>query len=259
MKEYLDLERQTEQAVKQTAERISFSEIRQTQILDDIHTEIQNRSGNMTKKSGRKILAAAAIMAVLAVGTAVGAGRIAYLGSHTRVDQVNYQTAQQVMDSQNLGGLAKAVQTFSDGTAFQAGYDVDTGAYDENGTLLGSYPNINVMYENGLFLDISKPMSGIGESSYPTVLSETYQGIAVRVSEMDYLFLPPDAEPSEADLKLQEEGKLEISYGSQEAERKVYRGAVWDEDGLHYHLLAMNGQFDAEDLMAKAKEIIDAK
>lgn len=72
------------------------------------------------------------------------------------------------------------------------------------------------------------------------------------------MFLPPDSAPSEEDLKLQEDGKLEISYGSNGKERRIYRSASWSENGLDYELASVDG-LSCEEMAGMAKEIIDVK
>lgn len=213
----------------------------------------------MRKLSGKRVIAAVALVAALAAGTAVGAGRIAGLSMGHNVNEVDYGTAKDVMESPKLGKLAKAVQTFEDGTEFQSGYAVDVSASDEEDNVVGTYPCIMVHYGKNLFLDISRPLDGVGKSSYPVVLEGTYKEIPVKVTSMEYLFLPPDAEPSEEDQKRQDAGELEISYGSETEERKTFLSASWEEDGLTYLLSTFDTGHGVEEMMEKAKEIIDAR
>ncbi len=242
--------------VTQAAEEIRMPEQRQYQILENIHRQIQERSSVMKKLSGKKLVLAAAMMTVLVGGTAIGAGKIAYLSTSHNVNDVDFQSAGEVMKNTELGSPVKAVEAFSDGTAFVQGYRVDTNAMDANGELVGTFPNINMIYENNLCLDVERPMEGVGSSSYPVVLEDTYGEIPIKVTQMEYLFLPPEAKPSEEDQKRQEAGELEISYGSSEEERKVYLGASWEDNGLSYLLFTMEEGHDAAELMQKAKEII---
>lgn len=246
-------------ALEQAAGEISLSDSQKLRMRSEIEDQIQRRSRVMKKMNGRKMVLIAAAITVMAAGTAVGAGTIASLTSGTNVNQVDFATAESVRKSQIMGGKAKAVQSFSDGTDFLKGQYTEVNALDAHGNQVGEYPEIFVHYEDDLMLSISVPLAGVTESGYPVVLAEEYEGIDVEVTEMEYLFLPPDAKVSEEAQALKEAGKLEISYGSAKEEQKLYRGAAWDDNGIHYLLMTMNESQTAEELMAKAKEIIDIK
>ncbi|MBR5467628.1 MAG: hypothetical protein IKU80_00195, partial [Firmicutes bacterium] len=89
--------------------------------------------------------------------------------------------------------------------------------------------------------------------------SEEYNDITLKYSSNDYLFLPPDATPSEEDLALQEAGELFISYGTAEEERKVIENVTWVENDIYYTLMISDGNLGEDGLMEMAKEIIDAE
>ncbi len=243
-------------ALDQAAWEAAPSESQKLCMRSEIHGQIQKRSRTMKKMNGKKMVLAAAAMAILAAGTAIGSGTIASLYSGTNVNQVDFPTAESVRKTQILGGKAKAVQSFADGTDFLKGYFIQVSANDAQGNQVGQYPEISVQYEDDLVLSISAPLTGVTESDYPVVLADEFDEVDVTVKEMEYLFLPPDAEVSEEDRALQEAGKQEISYGSEKEERRLYRGASWEEDGLHYHLMTMRGDQTPKELMEKAKEII---
>jgi len=252
-------EERLKEAIAEMAAEIRMSDDRQRRMLEDIHGQIQERSKIVRKITGKKVVLAAAVMAVLVGGTAIGAGKIVSLSSHHFVDQVDFHSAGEAMENTDLGGTAKAVSAFSDGTRFEKGYRIDVEAKDSSGAQVGSYPQINMHYENNLYLDVSKPLGGIENSSYPVILEEEYNGTSIQVSQMEYLFLPPDAQPSEEDRKRQEEGTLEISYGTDKEERKVFLSASWEDGGLTYLLFTMEEGHDGAELMQKAKEIIDVE
>lgn len=244
--------------LRKLAESGRLTQKEEKELLNSIHSSINERRKNMKLFEYRKmkIVAAAAAIAVLGVGTAFASGKIASLSSSVITDQVDYKNAQEVEASDALYKKARAVDEFSNGAEFVRGFDVNVSALDENGAEIGTYPSINIDYSGEYFLDISDPLEGAEGQPYPAVLSETYENVEIEVSAMDYLFLPPDQEPAEEDLKLQEEGKLEISYGTDEAERKTSVSAFWKEDGLTYCLVTMKEGADPEELLEMAKEII---
>ena len=77
-------------------------------------------------------------------------------------------------------------------------------------------------------------------------------------SVMQYVFLPEGQEPSEEDKKLQEEGKLMISYGSDQEERKLFKSVNWSENGIDYTLFTFEN-VELNSMTAMAKEVIDMK
>ena len=220
-----------------------------------IHSRIQNRRNCMARRKRNIILAAAAI-AVLGAGTALASGKISYWMSKTDVNAIDFQTAKEVRESGALGAPVKAPDAFADGTRFEKGYEMEVTGFDENDVRVGSYQTLMLDYEGGLTLEISRAADTEGESGYPVLLAETVEEIPVEVSQMEYLFLPADAEPSPEDQKRQEEGTLEIGYGSAEEERTAYTGAAWEEDGLRYHLFVMDSGTAPQELLEKAGEII---
>ena len=252
-------EERLKEAIAEMAAEIRMPDCRQRRMLEDIHGQIQERRNVVRKITGKKVVLAAAIMAVLVGGTAIGAGKIVSLSSHHYMDQIDVHSAEEAMKNTDLGGTIKAVSAFSDGTKFQQGYRMDVDAKDSDGVKVGSYPEIMMNYENNLYLSVAKLLGGIDEGSSPIVLEEEYNGITIEVTQMDYLFLPPDAQPSEEDQKRHDEGTLEISYGTDKEERNVYLCASWEEEGLTYLLSTMHEGHDSGELMQKAKEIIDVE
>lgn len=237
---------------------VSPTRQQEAQMLRSIHSQMDERSRHMRRFISRKMMIVMAAIAVIGTGTSLAAGKITYLSSSHSIDQVDYENAEAVGREARLDKKAKAVDAFSDGMKYSKGFYSEVDAWDENEEKVGSYPSIMVEYEGGIFLDISKPLEDVGGSDYPVVLSQEYEGAAIKVTEMNYLFLPPDAEPSAEDKAKQEAGELEISYGSSQEERKIFRSASWDQDGLHYILSSMDGA-GPEELMQKAKEIVAAE
>jgi len=98
----------------------------------------------------------------------------------------------------------------------------------------------------------------LAEESDPASRQESYQGITVKSLEQQYLMLPGDGEVSEADKKLEAEGKLVISYGSSKEERKEFKTISWSEEGIDYLLFTFD-DVKLDTLSGMAKEVIDLK
>ena len=87
-------------------------------------------------------------------------------------------------------------------------------------------------------------------------MEEEYRGINLQVKVEQYLFLPPNKEPSESDKALSAEGKLFIGFGSSEEERKVFKNVSWIKDDLQYKLFTYSNK-SLEEMVSLAKGIVD--
>lgn len=267
--------------VREEVAGLYFSEERADQILKRVHQQIMEEdrmTGAPMKESGQRtgvlsirerrmrmrynkkrtgVLIAAALVVMGAV-TAVAAGKVAYTSTgHSVDDQVDSVAAFLPQAKGALGQVAKIPETFSNGDSFKYGYLTDVDGWDDSGNKVGTYPEASVKYEGSVNVDlsVSKPLEwATTKESYQ--LEENYKDILIQGSTDRYLFLPPDQEPSEEDRKLEEEGKLMISYGSSEVERKEFHSVGWREGDLQYLLYTFE-DVQLEDLVAMAKETID--
>lgn len=256
-----DWERKIKAQIQEELASVSFSEDDENRILDAVHHQITGRSQIMKLSKKKMSIVLAAAMIIVGAVTVAGAGQIAYLSGGTNRNEAIF-TAEQLMPQaeQKLGNKPKLVDAFADGLRFSEGYVTDVKAMDEGGNQVGSYPKVMAYYEGAqsVFLNISKPMEGVLGRDTGYDFEEAYQDILLQGAIDQYLFLPPDQEPSEADKKLEEEGKLMISYGSSEEERKTFKSVSWEENGLRY-LLHSFDEIEMEKLVEYAKEIIDSE
>lgn len=252
-----DWEEEIRQVITEAVSDAAFPEEDSRRMLDRIHSSVGERRRTMRLTKKQTGLAVAAALVVLGSITAVGAGRIASLSSSVSLNAAvaSYEELKKQGET-SLGQEPKIAEQFSGGQSFERGFVTMINAADENGQLVGSYPEVSAEYSGAeeLMFSVSKPLEGT-ENPSAQVLEE-YQGIAISGSSDEYLFLPPDAEPSEEDKKLEEEGKLYISYGTDEEERRTFKSVSWMEDGLRYQLYTY-GDVTLEDLTAFAKEVID--
>jgi len=230
-----------------------------------IHKMVNERSRIMKykkRKMAGTIAAAFAIM-VLGAATVVAAGRIKARINIPKMEDrgVVYSTTELLQKAgEQMETVPKLVDTFSNGIAFKDGYILKIEGTDENQNEVASYPEVNVEYgENGqVLLYIHEKQAWRPKETSGMMKKEIYKEIPLMIEEENYLDLPPDAQPSEEDLKLQEEGKLTITYDNSEEDRWVFRGVSWSDNGLEYYLSA-GEETKLDDLIVMAKEIIDAK
>lgn len=257
-----DLEKALKKAVQSEVSSADFSPEDQEKSLEQIHKQICGRSNIMKiHKSKRMIILAAALVAAGTI-TAIGAGKVASLSSSTnRKDAITSHTELVKKAEQHLGTKAEIMDTFSNGLKLTEGYTHQVNAADDAGNPVGSYPEVSAYYgsQADVSLDIGKPGTLVGDNAASeNTRTEEYQSFQLSIEEMPYLFLPPDAVPSEEDAKLQEEGKLMISYGTDQEERSTFKSVAWKNGELQY-LLLTRSEITTEELVEMAKEVIDLR
>ncbi len=231
--------------------------------LLEIHKKLNDRSGHMKFRRNKLAvtLTAIAVITVLGTVTAVASGKITNLVSSSynnddihSIEELRKQASDQMKTS------PKIIETFSNGLNFESGYISQVKGMDENKNEVITYPETFANYgDHGKVTLVSHVhQEALGEESNPASNQESYQGITLQTMEQQYLMLPGDAVASDADLKLEEEGKLAISYGSSKEERKEYKTISWSEKGINYLLFTFE-DVKSDTLKSMAKEVIDMK
>ncbi|GLC78996.1 hypothetical protein [Lacrimispora brassicae] len=251
------------QFIKTGLDQVTPDEQAEDRCLREIHKKIEMRSGIMKFNKKRMVAALAAMCAITVMGTvtAIAGGKITSLMSSVSHNDMVHSKDELIQSAKiQMGTAPKLVDSFSNGLTFNEGIITNVEGRDENQNPLITYPELYASYgdNNCVSLNIYQHQDMIPEDFSDAKKQEVYQGITLEAYEDNYLFLPPDAKPSEEDLKLEEEGKLMISYGSSEEERKVYRHAGWSENGMEYSLNSFD-DLSCEDLIGMAKEVIDAE
>lgn len=251
------------QIIKSELDRVTPDAQAENRCLREIHKKIEMRSGIMKFNKKRMVAALAAVCTITVMGTvtAIAGGKITGLFSSTSRDEMVHSKAELIqLAERQMGTTPKIVDTFSNGISFNEGSITKVEGRDENQNPLITYPELYAGYgeNNRVGLDIYEHQDMIPQGSSVVKKQDIYQDITLKACEDNYLFLPPDAKPSEEDSKLEEEGKLMISYGSDKEERKVYRYVNWSENGMDY-LLSSFDDLSCDDLIGMAKEVINAK
>lgn len=214
-----------------------------------------------SKKRMVAALAAMCTITVMGTVTAIAGGKITGLLSSTYRDEMVHSKAELIQLAGNqMGTTPKLVDAFSNGLSFNEGSVTMVKGVDENQNPLITYPEIYAAYgdDNRVSLYIHEHQDMIPQETSAVKKQDIYQDITLKACEDNYLFLPPDAKPSVEDSKLEEEGKLMISYGSDKEERMIFRNVSWSENGMEYLISSFDG-LSCDDLIGMAKEVIDAK
>ncbi len=238
---------------------VEMAEEEDRRVLAGIHQQIKERSNVMKFPKRKLIVAIVAAVAVTGTITAVAAGKIVGLSSGTNRNEAVYTAAEmEQLAQKHLDAKIHIAKELSDGSVFQEGNISKVKGVDETGSTVISYPRVSARYSSDglIFLSIERLAAGIPKDTSPNLKEETYHGIVLGAREDQYLFLPPDASPGEEDRKLEAEGKLYISYGSSEVERKTFRNVHWEKDGITYLLNTFEDK-SLDELFQMAKDFLD--
>lgn len=237
---------------------LSMDSARSSEILDKVRQE-RKENPDMRRNSKKKLLLAVAVMCTMVTMVAVAAGKIAYTTVSTSTSNPTYREFEKVKEAEKkLGQPIHAVKEFANGVVFETGDLVDVECMDEAGNKVGFYPELMLNYKGAgkiAFLTISKPVDELETEGRGQ--TEVYNDVNMKYLEENYLFLPPDAVVSAADQELEKSGKLYISYGSTEEERKTVSSVKWKDGDLTY--LLMSWEIKEQELVTMAKEVIDAE
>lgn len=238
---------------------VEMTEHTDRRMLAGIHQQIQERSNIMKYPKKRMIMVAAAAIVALGTITAIAAGKVVGLVTSTNRNEAIHSTVELAEDAQKqLGTKLYIPDALSDGLAFAEGQIVDVNGVDEAGNTITTYPELRAMYGANCEVSIVmyRPVAGVAESAQTFLREEEYNGIMLGANEYSYLFLPPDATPSEEDLKLEAEGKLSIGYGSSEEQRDIFKTVEWTIDGVNYMLDTFSDK-SLDEMMGFAKAYLD--
>ncbi|MBE5977676.1 MAG: hypothetical protein E7249_00905 [Paenibacillaceae bacterium] len=228
--------------------------------LLEIHKKLSKRSNCMKFKKNKLAAAftAMVIITVLGTATAVAAGKITSLVSGTDKN-VNTITELREVSKDQMKASPKFPDKFSNGMAFVKGNISHVKGMDEDNNQVITYSEAYADYGENPQVVLSSHVhqEAISEENQAGQ-KEVYQGVELNSAEMQYVFLPEGQEPSEEDKKLQEEGKMMISYGSDEEERKLLKSVNWSENGIDYLLFTFEN-VELNSMTAMAKEVIDMK
>lgn len=227
--------------------------------LLEIHKELNKRSNCMKFRKNKLAAAftAMVIITVLGTVTAVAGGKITSLVSGTDKD-VNTITELRELSKDKMKASPKFPDKFSNGMAFVKGNISHVKGMDEDNNQVITYSEAYAEYGNNPQVILSSQVHQAILEENQSGQKEVYQGVELNSSVMQYVFLPEGQEPSEEDKKLQEEGKLMISYGSDQEERKLFKSVNWSENGIDYTLFTFENE-ELNSMTAMAKEVIDMK
>ena len=145
-----------------------------------------------------------------------------------------------------------------DGYTFADASIADFDAVDEDGIKVGNESELDIMYEkDGKRLNYSVKKGATALSDAELVSAEVIEqdGVTYYYMQNDYLFLPPDEEPTAEEAAAQDAGTLFISYGSDEREEQTSYSLHWNADGQSYSLMGFDLDMSAQEMVEMAAQI----
>ena len=246
-----------QRALQAQAEKISPYENTE-KAKKNILESIKKEETYMKKTNFKKTVILAAAICVLGSLTALGSGLFGNIVSHSsHLDEIkDFSKVAELTEKADLN--MKYIKNFSNGYSFS--YAVPQySSYDDNetGKTSEEWTDISMNYKKDnaedVYFDATTHVMGDMSSDDTTECD----GITLNYTNQQYLFVPVDYEPTDEEKALQNEGNLEISYGSDEKEYKSYEYLSWEDGGIFYSLSAFDAQMGKDELADMAKEIIE--
>lgn len=246
------------------AEQISAPADMKTDI-DRRISEIE-RSGHMKKFSVKKVVLAAAAVALIGSMTVAAAGRVALTTMHSNNNGAVKDYGALAEVEKEVGFSFPAVEQFSNGFRFVSATPNEQSDLDEDGNVISSHGGVDLAYTDGaqnvsVYIEQSRPEDAqTGEElGVLPVWSGEKNGISLTVTKTTYKVVPPSYEMTQEDLAAQENGSLVFSYGSSEVEETVSYSCLFEKDGLLIDLLGFDLTMEPEQLAEMAAELVTAE
>lgn len=213
---------------------------------------------SMKKMSVKKVAVAAAVMCVLTGTVCMAGGKITgYIGGTRAATQTDdYADIEKLAEKLDL--KVKAPQSFDNGYAFAYASIADFDAVDENHVTVKKEAELDVVYEkeeSDVFYSVKKGATSFDDEELARVQTIEQDGMTYYYFADQYLFLPPDEEPTAEELAAEKAGTLNISYGSDERKEQEYDSLWWNADGQSYSLAGFDLDMDAQALLDMALQI----
>ena len=213
----------------------------------------------MKKMSVKKVAIVAAALCVLTGTVCMAGGKIAGYVGGTR-------PGSQTSDFSDIGKLeneldvtVNAPEAFDNGYAFADASIADFDAVDESHVKVKDESELNVTYEkNGKRLNyiVKEGSTVLSDSELERAEIVEQNGVTYYYLVDQYLFLPPNEEPTAEEAAAQDAGSLNISYGSDERQEQTYYSLWWIKDGQTYTLAGFDVDLSAQEMVDMATEIM---
>ncbi|GAA0076976.1 hypothetical protein UT300005_13540 [Clostridium sp. CTA-5] len=215
---------------------------------------------------GRTALIAGVLCVATTVTCVAATNNTHFISSVSRDTQITqFPVEDKVKDT--VGFLPKYVDSFENGFKF-ASFNISNDAeVDDNGNKIREMKSADFEYtkegtQKGQSLsmnaqsidekDFNKNIEGLKDN-----MTE-YKGVKMYYHSMHNKFVPEDYVKTEEEIKLMEEGKLNVGYGSDEISESNSQSVYWYQNGVQYSIFNMEyNDVDKDQMIKMAKTVID--
>lgn len=235
-----------------------------------IRSEIlkKNEGGFLNMKIGRlkvKTMVIAGILCIATTITCVAATNGSYwIGSSSKVNDINqFPTSDTV--KKTVGYLPKYIENFKGGFKFDSFNFSDNSLINDGKTVIKTkgadfyYTRDGSKKNQSLFMDAT----AIDEEHFNEDINHKkevteYNGVKLYYNSIQRKVVPESYKQTEEELKLIEEGALDMAFGSDEIEEYKSQSVSWYENGIEYSIMNMSYDDVGKDAMIEmAKNVIN--
>ena len=212
----------------------------------------------MRKMSVKKVAIVAAALCVLTGTVCMAGGKIAGYVGGTRPGSQTSDFSDIAKLEKKLDVTVNAPEDFDNGYAFADAHIADFDALDESNVKVKDESELNVTYEkNGKRLNyiVKEGSTVLSDAELERAEVVEQNGVTYYYLVDQYLFLPPDEEPTAELMAAQDAGTLNISYGSDERQEQTYYSLWWIKDGQTYTLAGFDVDMSAQEMVDMAAQI----
>lgn len=251
---------QIRQALIRHAGTVKVSGEDTRRMVQSVHRKIEEES-SMRRWSARKIAIVAAAVCVFGTITAIAAGKVVGVSSHSTWEEAVYDYDEAKKMKELVGFEIRTPETFSNGYAFDMALPTQEESKDADGNTVQKATSLTLCYRKKGMEDIYITVDGknLYEPQPATGQAYTHGDVTVYYQCDNYRFVPPNYQVSEEEKAQVEAGTLCISYGSDKVENQKNQSVVWEDGGLYYNIGSFDNTMSAEEFVQMAAEIIDAE
>lgn len=253
------LEKRIRETLEKKAEAVHVDARTSQRIRYTVYQKIEEET-NMKPRNWKKVALATAAICVLGSITAVALGRPVYISSHSSHNEIVTDFAEAKAMQNGYDAALKVVEEFSNGYKFKNAVPKYETTHDEEHNALETATTMSFTYGKAGAPDVIFSGDRLTRPADTAEVGDTMvleDGTKLIYHRMENKFVPPDYKPTEEELALQEQGKLNIGYGSSEIQEMTSVSVMWEQDGVSYSLFSFNDALGAEDMFQMAKEVAE--
>lgn len=233
-----------------------------TDIRDDFIMEAEETMTNTKKKLPWKALLVAALIPILTI-TAYASDFLNVKSLLTGTLHFNSSQYSDMAKAEKKAGFELDVPETLDDYTFRNVQVQDVNGLDEGNKQVLKYRETSIAYQNKagnmLFYHISPVQEDVPVSDRAADQVREVNGVKLEYRMDYYWFLPASYEEGDLTQEMKDWEKLpghHISYGSDQPEQKNMGFLSWEQGGLRYSLLDMDGVESPDTLFAMASRLM---